>query len=148
MSNKVKIELSEKQYKNLLKLVYLGEWVSQSYNEEPSEELADAVQAIYEASKGNKLENLIELDEKSKQYFPTAEMEENMLEYIDEYDDNVFWDELVDRMAERDFINELGEDTVGKMSFEDRIEKEDPFIEKYEDEFGKNGIDNLKLNKD
>ena len=143
--SKIKIELSEEQYKNLLKLVYLGEWVSQSYNEKPSTAIEEVEQAVYTVSKGTKSENLLELDDKTKRYFPSIDMEEEMLETIDEYDDNVFWDELVDRLAERDLIKAHGEDKVVKMSFEDRIEEEDPIIEQYEEEFSKNGIDKLNL---
>lgn len=146
--NKVNIELSEKHYKTLLKLVYLGEWVSQSYNEEPSKEIEEVEQIVYGMSKGTKSENWIELDEKTKRYFPTVDMEEEMLENIDEYDDLVFWDELVDRLAERDLVEAHGEDKITKMSFEDRIEEEDPIVEAYEEEFSKNGIKKLKLDQE
>lgn len=146
--DKVKIELSEKQYKTLLKLVYLGEWVSQSYNEEPSAIIEEVEQTVYSVSKGTKAENWIELDDKTKRYFPTVDMEEEMLESIDEYDDYVFWDELVDRLAERDLIKEHGEDKISKMSFEDRLEIEDPIIEQYEEEFSKSGITKLNLDQE
>ena len=47
---KLKIELSQDQYKTLLKLVYLGEWVSQSYNEEPSTTVEVPVAGIVSVS--------------------------------------------------------------------------------------------------
>lgn len=31
------------------------------------------------------------------------------------------------------------------MTWEDRLEKEQPFIDKYEEEFEKNGIENLEI---
>jgi len=145
MSKKVTIELTEKQYKNLLKLVYLGEWLSQSYAEEPSEDILDTVEAVYKLAKDSGAEKMVEFDKEIGKHFPTAKMEEEMLEYIDDYDDNIFWDELVDRMSEKDLINKFGEKKVGKMSFEDRIEEEAQFIEKYEDEFAENGIERLKI---
>ena len=139
--NKIKFELSEEQYKTLLKMVYLGEWVCQSYNEEPSQAVEEVEQLIYKASEGTDQNKWLELDKKTKRFFPTVDMEGEMLEYIDEYDDNVFWDELVDRLAERDLINKHGEEKISKLSFEERIEEEDPIIEKYEEEFSKNGIE-------
>ena len=143
--SKIKIELSEEQYKELLKLVYLGEWVSQSYKEEPSKIVEEVEQVIYEASKGSESENLLELDKKADMYYPTQVMDEEMLDNINDYDDYVFWDELVERLAERDLINKVGEKQVEKMSFEDKEDEQFPFIEKYEDEFSENGIDKLKL---
>lgn len=147
MSKKVTIELSEEQYKNLLKLVYLGEWVSQSYAEEPSEKILDTIDVVYKHSKNTDAKNMVEFDKKIGRHFPTAKMEEEMLDYIDDYDDNVFWDELVDRMSEKDLIKKFGDKKVEKMSFEDRIEEEAPFIEKYENEFAENGIERLKISE-
>lgn len=146
--SKVNIELSEEQYKTLVKMVYLGEWVSQSYNEEPTAEIEEIEQVIYSVAKGTNTENWLEQDEKTKRFYPTVDMEEEMLEAIDEYDDYVFWDELVDRLSERDLLKEHGEEKLEKMSFEDRIEKEDPIIEAYEEEFSKNGISNLNLDQE
>jgi hypothetical protein len=147
MSKNITIELSEEQYKNLLKLVYLGEWVSQSYAEEPSEEILDTVENIYKLSKDTDAENSVEYDKEIGRHFPTAEFEEEMLDYIDDYDDNVFWDELVDRMSEKELLDKFGEEKVEKMSFEDRIEEESSFIEKYENEFAENGIERLKISQ-
>jgi len=48
-------------------------------------------------------------------------------------------------LARRDFIKEYGEDVIRKMDWKERMEKEHPFIEKYEKEFEENGIENLEL---
>jgi hypothetical protein len=66
-------------------------------------------------------------------------------QYIDEYNSDVFWDELIHRLARRDLIREYGEENVINMSLEQLIEKEQQFIEKYDEEFAKNGIEYLEI---
>jgi len=50
-------------------------------------------------------------------------------------------------LAERDFIKEYGENTIKKMNWRERLEKEQPFIEKYGEEFEESGLMNLEILK-
>ncbi|MEA2005081.1 MAG: hypothetical protein U9O50_02260 [Acidobacteriota bacterium] len=59
----------------------------------------------------------------------------------------MFWDELIDRFAKRDFINKYGQEAIRKMDLEERFGKLQPFINKYEREFEKYGIENLIIKK-
>ena len=104
-------------------------------------------QYIYSFAKDFGLEKYIEFSKKYNKFFPTRELEEgtDVEQYREEYDNETFWEDLIDRLTRRDFIKKYGEETVKKMSLEERIEKEYPFEEKYRNEFEKNGIENLKV---
>lgn len=141
----VEIKLTDEQYKNLVQLVYLGEWVINSFREERIKRYEDLEQQIYSFSKKAGLKKDIEFDEEDKLFYPTMEFEEKMQEYIDEYDDFFFWEQLVERLSARDFQKQYGEDNVRKMDIDEMVEKGYPFIEKYTDEFQKNGIENLEI---
>jgi hypothetical protein len=54
---------------------------------------------------------------------------------------------LADRLGTRDFIREYGEEVIEKMDQEERFIKLQEFIVKYEEEFEKNGIENLEVLK-
>lgn len=85
----------------------------------------------------------------SRCFFLTNEfLDESIVdELIDEYNNDTFWDELMFRMAERDLIEKYGEDAVRKMKFEERVDKEQPFLDAYRKEFEENGLSNLRLLK-
>lgn len=50
-------------------------------------------------------------------------------------------------MAERDMIEKYGEDAVRKMEFEERINKEQPFLDMYGKEFEENGLKKSEAKK-
>lgn len=138
-----KIELTDTQFQNLLQLAYLGEWVLQAY--EPAEnagEIDDLEQKLYESAyrQGN---DDIEFDKKLGGYVPCQEFEEDCDALIEKYDEHAFWEELIIRMANRD-LKKMGGDKLSPKEFE---KKQNELIQKYEKEFGKNGIDNLTLSK-
>jgi len=143
------IKLTKDQYENLIKLVYLGNWMINGIrlHDEQVEKYEKIEQYIFSFAKDAEMEKYIEYDGKSKKFFPTGEfeMESDIENYRQEYEDEVFWEELVDRLARRDFIRKYGEDLIKKMDRKKRFEKEEPFVEKYEEEFEKHGIERLEI---
>lgn len=146
----MKINFTKKQYEDLVKLVYLGTWMVNAHRTDDRvakyEELEQYILSFY---KNFVMENFILIDEELKRFFPTKEFEEetDVEQYIDEYNNDIFWEELIDRLARRDFIREYGEENLLKMPWEERFGKEQPFIDKYDEEFEKNGIENLDIKR-
>lgn len=80
------LKLNNEQYRKLIQLIYIGEWVVNSYKENQDEyEFTDIEQYVYSFFKQYQCEDLIEFDEESQMYFPTSEMDETMMNYIDDY---------------------------------------------------------------
>ena len=91
-------------------------------------------------------EELIEYDEKYKEFIPTREYEESKIEgYIKEYDNFIFWQDLQGRLARRDAVKELGYTGQDKKAFEEMMKKQFNIEEKYEKEFCENGIENVRV---
>ena len=144
----MKINFTKKQYEDLVKLIHLGTWMINAHRtDDIVEKYEDLEQYILSFYKDFGIEKFIEFDKELNKFFPTREFEEDtdVEQYIDEYNNDIFWEELIDRLARRDFIREYGEDKVLKMTWEERFEKEQPFIDKYDEEFEKNGIENLDI---
>jgi hypothetical protein len=94
------------------------------------------------------LSHLIEYAAEFDQYFPTRDFESGtpIHEFIDEYDDETFWDELTRRLAERDLVAQMGGwEKVQRLSTEDRIRKLGQLEEQYAAEFARSGLENLRL---
>lgn len=143
----MEIDFTEKQYAWLLKVLYLGTWMTDAFNTESSNESDDLEQYVLSFAKDFGLKDHIAYDENLKAYSYTGEFEKSsgVRQVINEYDENVFWYELVHRMAKRDFMRAHGAGTIGKMSIEERFGHEEEYIKWYEEEFGTNSIENLAV---
>jgi len=143
----MKINFTKKQYEDLVKLIYLGTWMVNAHRtDDIVEKYEDLEQYLRSFYKDFDMEKYIEFDKKLNKFFPTREFEEDtdVEQYIDEYNNDIFWEELIDRLARRDFIRAYGEENLLKMTWEERFEKEQPFIDKYDEEFEKYGIERLE----
>ncbi len=144
----MQIEISRKLYQSLVKLAYLGEWMANGFRENDVKEITEIEQFIYSFNKNFGLESWLEYDEEAKLYFPSEVMEKKLHNYIDEYNDDIFWETLATRLAHRDIVHDLREDELRAMDFAEIVEKTEPYLEKYYDEFHKNGTDNLFIESD
>lgn len=148
----MQITFSKEQYKNLVRLVYLGNWMinaihSGGKGDKQIEKYNEIEQLIFSSAKEAGLEHWVEYDEESKEFFPTRRFDEDKEtnKYREEYNNHTFWEELFYNLVERDMTELYGQDYVEKMSFKERIEKEEPFRRKYDKELEEYGIERLKI---
>ena len=143
------IELTKEQLESLAKLVYLGNIVANSWRTEDVIEEYDEVESlVLAAAEKNGLEDYVEKDEDEKNLLPSAELEEKMAGTVDFYNDNTFWDQLIFRMADRDYARKYGEQALAELSSEKGMEREKPLLDKYEKEFNEHGLDRIDLRRD
>src|SRR4051812_12573609 len=106
------ITLSEEQYRRLVILTMLGEWMVNATRKEPDADFEFAASQLYTFAKGTAAEPLVTYDEESTQWMPSDASDDEVHTLIDDYDDKTFWEDLTTRMAERDLIKERGERSV------------------------------------
>jgi hypothetical protein len=145
----MKIELANEQLASLAKLVFLGNWLANSWRNEDVIEEYDEVESLVlaEAAKHG-FEDYVEFDEEEKKAFPSHELEEKLTETVDFYNDNTFWDQLIYRMADRDYVRKYGEEAFDDLTTDKGMDKERPLVEKYEKEFNEHGLERLELRRD
>jgi hypothetical protein len=146
----MKIHFTKKEYRLLLDYIAIGQWVMHAYDTsdgEPATEYDQLEQKILALAKDFGWENLVQHDSSAKKYYPTREYEmaEEVTTFLEEYDGEVFWDELCSRLASRDLLREKGREALEKMEFTEQLSLEDEISEKYSEEFVKNGLKNLVL---
>lgn len=131
------IELTEKEFRRLLDLVYIGNWVLNSTRGEDRFEDYDIIQEkLFALCAKNGMNALI--TRWHGHIFPSNAYENGGIhEAIADYEDAVFFDILAEELARRD------------LNCIDSTLEEDPELavrmDAYLDEFEKNGIDNLSL---
>ena len=148
----MKINITKKEYRLLLDILYLGEWMLTAHDQEEAPEkkqYQDVVQKFYSYAEEMGYENLIKADKALNKYFETMEYEESsqVNEIIENYDNATFWDELVSGLALRDAQEIEGNDAFNKMSPEERIQLLYPLEEKYHEAFMANDLANLQIKK-
>lgn len=139
----MQIEFTKEQYESLLKLIYC--WNSMiNWARLPEDRIAEydnLCSHIYSKAKDTWFYNLTQYWEEEKKYIASnlLETDDNIEEYIKTYNDDIFWNTLIDWLVDRDL-----EEKSWKKS--DNTEEEiDQLSEYYWDEFGKNSIKNLKV---
>ncbi len=143
------IEFTKEQYEQLIKVVYLGNWMANAdRTDDAIAEYEDIQEYILSHAKDFGVEHLAETDEESEgQFFPSRELEsdENVERVIEEYDDDAFWEELIERLTIKEIFSLVSEDALKEMKEEDFVELYESVREKYEEEFEESGLMNLDL---
>lgn len=131
------IELTEKEFRRLLDLVYVGDWILNSARGEDRFEDYDYLQEkLFALCPQVGMPSLTDMQQ--GQAYPSRAYEEGGIhEAIADYEDAVFFDILAEEMARRDMEIE-GVDAGD----EDELLRR---MDEYYSEFEQNGIDNLTV---
>lgn len=146
----MKINITPKEYKTLLEILEITDWILHTHKTEETEDtkpFRDFEQKIFSLAKDFGCEHLIEYDNELQGYFTTSEFEDTSpgMGYIDDFENESFWEELIERLVDRDLIREMGEKKFLSLDPNIRIEAEEPLWKKYGEEFEVHGLDHLAL---
>ncbi len=138
------IPLSEDQYRALLKLIAMGEWVAHAHtSEQEDDECSRIEQYVYSFAGRFGAADLVQKER--GRYYPGKELEDATTPVIEEYDREGFWDMLVDMLAARDLAAEHGEEGLQNLPREEFLEQMDERASVYEEEFEEYGVDRLQI---
>lgn len=138
------IELTDKQFRLLMDLVYAGEHVINSNREETIKQYEDILQVIYSKAKDFGCEDLVEYHKEDNMYYERRKFEDNVLNnFIEEYDTTTLYETLSFELAKRDYLNEI--DDKNSDSEEERIgyilDLQDEYLQEFED----SGVNNIYI---
>jgi len=131
------IDLTEKEFRRLLDMVYIGNWILNSARGEDRFEDYDFLQEkLFAQCAKCGMKSLIERWD--GHVMPSKAYEEGGIhEAIADYEDAVFFDILAEELARRDMESEgLSQDDENELSIR---------IESYFSEFERHGIDNIEV---
>ena len=133
----MEIELTEKEYRRLLDMVYIGNWILNSTRGEDRFADYDRVDRnIFSYCRAHHMDALIERWE--GQIVPSRAFAEGGLhEAIMDYEDAVFFDILAEELARRD----MDHAPISAQNYDELVERMDEYME----EFERNGTDRLQL---
>ena len=136
----MKIELTEQQFRYLLDLVYIGNWVMNSTRENDRIKEYDQVESlVFSHCLSHRMSKLVELYR--GELIPSRAFADGGIhEVIENYEDIMFYEILAEEMALRDMNGEpLTQENYGAL-----LER----IETYLSEFDRNGTNNISVDLD
>ena len=136
----MKIELTDRQYRYLLDLVYIGNWVINSTRENDRIKEYDQVESlVFSHCLQNKMNKLVEIYQ--GELIPSRRFADGGIhEAIEQYEDIIFYEILAEELALRD-LN--GEPLTGE-NYKELLER----IDVYLSEFNRNGTENISIDLD
>ena len=139
--------LSDGEFRRLLILTRLGEWMVNAVRKESDPGYEDAASAFYAAAAGTPAEELVAFDRDGDLWVPSEALERDAQALIDQYDEVTFWEELTSRITERDLFEHYGERAVKSMRPQERLRAAKPIAKAYTQEFEQYGIDRLGVDE-
>ncbi len=136
----MKIELTEQQFRYLLDLVYIGNWVINSTREDDRIKEYDQVESlIFSHCLHHKMPKLVELYK--GELIPSRAFSDGGIHAaIENYEDIIFYEILAEELALRDMNGE----PLTRENFSALLER----IDTYLSEFTKNGTENISVDLD
>jgi hypothetical protein len=111
----MKVSFTRKEYSRLLELVHMGLWAARARPDDPAtmpERYAEITQKVFALAEVFGCADLVETDVNGRLYVSAKLLEGETATTIDRFIEESFWNELVDRLADRDLRNELGTKTL------------------------------------
>lgn len=146
----MKIEITKKRYRTLLEMIDIADNVLHLHriaDAPETREYRELIQWFLSYAKEMGCEDVVEYAPQSREYILMGWEEDDWKprELIEEFEEDVFWEELARRLALRDIIQEHGPEKLAEMDrgtvFVKRLELE----QRYAEEFERNGLANLRL---
>ena len=136
----MKLELTKQQFRYLLDLVYIGNWVINSTRESDRIKEYDQVESlVFSHCLQQKMSKLVELY-KGELIPSRAFADGGIHEAIENYEDVVFYEILAEELALRDMDGE----PVTRENYTQLLDR----IDAYLSEFDRNGTDNISVDMD
>lgn len=143
----MKIYFTKKDYRLLVEMLYLADWMINSHTVSTDslypehDKLRKKLLSYY---KDMEAQDIIECSPSDDDYYEMADYENDLHQkFIRPYNDNTFWDELIDRLAVRDLIKKLGIANYQAMEGIDRLTQLDEICEFYASEFENSGLEHV-----
>ena len=152
MASTVQLDLTPAEYRALIEMLYISDWImhaheTNSERDPKKKSYDDLQQRILALAEQAGCDDLIFYDKKLQGYYPTQalEMDGPAPAMIDEHVDHVFWDELAERLADRDMWRRFGKVGLKRMKHDERFFLHGELSDHYMDEFIDCGLDRLEI---
>ncbi len=146
----MQINITKKQYWDLMRSVYMADWIANAICEGDMEQNKD-IKAIrdyvFSFAKEMGYEKYVDYDKEFGKYYANFDLddESSVRSLIERYDEHTTWDEISEWLGERDFQNKYTIEEIRDMTKEERLMKLTDCQILWEKEFEEFGIDRIEI---
>ena len=141
------LEINKKEYKTIIKSLYWASTVLKSFRpgmEDKEVNQDKLLKKLLPEAGQFEMWHWIKKDKKG-QTILREEKEFDLYEVVEEFEILAFWNNLAQRLAQRDLEEVLSDEDILSMTLGDELDKEYEIQQKYEEEFVENGLQNIRL---
>jgi len=143
----VKLDLTQKQYKSLVQLIYLGVIQMDVGGDNSQRDAAFEVEDyIYSSHKECDIDDYFIRDKEGVN--PSRKMHTDMQKIAGAYDEDAFWSLLVIKLADIEWNTQYNQDDIDNMTDQEKEDIIGDIRRKYYREFNSNGLKNLRIDID
>ncbi len=145
------IQINKEEYADLVDLLHIAHWVLSAHKTQKDphiEKYEELIQKFFSLARDMGRDDLIQYNGRMGKFIPSIKFEETSQawEFIDDFTNDTFWDELSNRLTQRDLERqEGGQENVNRLSMEERFKLEGSILERYSREFSEHGIERLEI---
>lgn len=145
------IHLSRNEYRLLVTMVYQNLFMHESLVNQQSSKLHESMNTLAEklirCAPDYNSQDFIAEDVLTNTIHPSSNFYETVLESINQYDEVSFWEELTQRLAERDVVREHGVKALELLDVEEYMTIVSDQLAYYAEHFSINGLDSIEIKK-
>jgi hypothetical protein len=144
----MKISINTSEYQLLLDVIYMADWILHSHDTESrsdTQEYLNLFQKLMSYAKEMGHGDLVEFNKELKTWSEsfTFEAESAAPDYIDEFENDTFWSELISRLAQRDALKVFKTKNIEDVDTERLFFAIANMEEKWSKEFAVYGLDRI-----
>jgi hypothetical protein len=148
-SSGIEISVNRKEYRLLVQMLYRSLFINESLVNQNSaklhEDMSDLAEKLISLAPDFDSEDIVARDVLTGTVYPSADFYSKILDQIAEYDEISFWEELTQRLAERDTIRDAGIETIRGLNEEEYLTLVADRLIWYTEHFKICGLDDIKV---
>ncbi|MDZ4726630.1 MAG: hypothetical protein SH817_10765 [Leptospira sp.] len=141
----MEINLNDSEVKHLLEALVVYEWIVNSPHEESDPSVDNFCQSVFKKLKSAGLKEPLRTTSEGNLSVTEECFQQIHEDYIEAYNDDVFWSDLAFELGTRDISKKYSEAEFLKLSEEEREKKAAVEINAYDKEFETYGIERLYI---
>ena len=147
----MKINITKKEYRALLDILFVTEWVHSAHETErrgEDTEIHLLAQKFYAHAKDFGFENLVKHFKEIDEYEPSRQFEDETgaFDVVRRYEDLSFWETLIHRLTEREVMKRNGIEKIEDLDRDEFYRLADPIEAEFVEEFEAFGLERLTIN--
>lgn len=147
----MKFNVTKQEYLELIKILFLGDWMCSAYKISPERNTVfeSLKSTFFSRYKEMGAEQYIAHNEQYDDYFETEALGSELYStVVTDYNNHMFWEELINRLAEHEMVKCFGQEKFKSMIDNGQFDELDECKQQLTELFSRKGLDCIQILKD